>query len=93
MGWMYSLDGVWTDASNDAANISWSKDGWSKAARFGHHGRVYLNFPGHGEDGAALTKAAFGSNYQRLVEIKTKYDPKNRFCFNQNIEPDLELRQ
>lgn len=88
MGWMYSLDGVWTEPGDDDANIAWSKDGWSSAAPFGHEGRAYLNFPGHGEDGAALTQATFGPNYQRLVELKKKYDPKNRFCFNQNIQPE-----
>ena len=87
MGWMYSLDGVWSDPGDDAANIAWARDGWEASERFGHHGRVYLNFPGHGEDGAALTRASFGPNYRRLVEIKTKYDPDNRFRFNQNIAP------
>jgi FAD/FMN-containing dehydrogenase len=86
MGWMYSLDGVWSDPGEDAANIAWARDGWKASERFGHHGRVYLAFPGHGED-AALTRTSFGSNYQRLVEIKTKYDPENRFRFNQNITP------
>ena len=88
MGWMYSLDSVWTDPGDDAANIAWSRDGWSNSERFGHHGRAYLNFPGHGEDNAALTRTSFGPNYQRLVEIKTRYDPKNRFRFNQNIAPE-----
>ncbi|MDF2372509.1 MAG: FAD-binding oxidoreductase [Rhizobiaceae bacterium] len=87
MGWMYSLDSVWTDPGDDAANIAWSRDGWSNYEEFGHHGRAYLNFPGHGEDNAALTRTSFGPNYQRLVEIKTRYDPKNRFRFNQNIAP------
>ncbi len=74
MGWMYSLDGVWTDPADDTANIEWSQDGWTSAERFGHLGRAYLNFPGHGEVGAALTRATFGpKNYQRLVEIKIKY--------------------
>lgn len=27
-------------------------------------------------------------NYQRLVEIKRKYDPNNFFRINQNIKPD-----
>jgi len=89
MGWMYSLDGVWSDADDDAANINWSRQGWESAAVFGHHGRAYLNFPGHGEDGDALTRATFGANYQRLVEIKSKYDPDNRFRFNQNIKPEV----
>ncbi|SEN79120.1 Berberine and berberine like [Roseovarius tolerans] len=88
MGWMYSLDGVWSDAVDDDANIAWSRQGWTASEPFGHHGRAYLNFPGHGEDGDALTRASFGENYKKLVEIKTKYDPHNRFQFNQNIQPE-----
>lgn len=88
MGWMYSLDGVWSDAADDAANIAWSRNGWSNSERFGQHGRAYLNFPGHGEDNSDLTRASFGPNYDRLVEVKTKYDPQNRFRFNQNIAPE-----
>ncbi len=89
MGWMYSLDGVWSEPADDDANIAWSRTGWKSAEGNGHQGRVYLNFPGHGEDGDALTRASFGANYQRLVEIKTKYDPQNRFRFNQNIQPEV----
>src|SRR5215469_6000276 len=33
-----------------------------------------------------LVKAAYGSNYARLVEIKKKYDPKNVLRLNQNIK-------
>ncbi|MBL4767090.1 MAG: BBE domain-containing protein [Rhodobacteraceae bacterium] len=47
-----------------------------------------MNFPGHGEDAESLTRTSFGANYQRLVEIKTKCDPQNRFRFNQNIPPE-----
>ncbi len=88
MGWMYSLDGVWSDAKDDAADMAWSREGWESAEPYGQHGRAYLNFPSHGEDGDALTRASFGANYQRLVEIKTKYDPQNRFRFNRNIQPE-----
>lgn len=88
MGWMYSLDSVWSDHGEDAANIAWARDGWKASERFGDHG-AYLNLPGHGEDDAALTRTSFGSNYQRLLEIKTKYDPENRFRFNQNIAPGI----
>ncbi|WNH08127.1 BBE domain-containing protein [Thalassobellus suaedae] len=32
-------------------------------------------------------KASYKHNYNRLVEIKTKYDPNNLFSVNQNIKP------
>jgi hypothetical protein len=40
-----------------------------------------------GDEARELVRAAFGSNYQRLVELKTKYDPTNFFSLNQNVEP------
>jgi FAD/FMN-containing dehydrogenase len=86
MGWMYSADGVWAEAADDDANINWARESWSRAEPFGHEGRVYLNFPGHGED-STLTRDAFGDGYGRLAKIKAKYDPSNLFRFNQNIEP------
>lgn len=87
MGWMYSLDGVWADPADDDANIAWSRNGFALAEPFAQAGRAYLNFPGHGEDGEALTRGSFGNNYQRLAAIKAKYDPDNLFRFNQNILP------
>jgi FAD/FMN-containing dehydrogenase len=32
--------------------------------------------------------ATYRDNYDRLVEIKRKYDPNNFFRINQNITPD-----
>ncbi|MFC6583143.1 BBE domain-containing protein [Sulfitobacter aestuariivivens] len=87
MGWMYSLDGVWENSEEDARNIEWARRGWKASETHGHQDRIYLNFAGHGEDSDALTQASFGENYQRLVDVKTRYDPQNRFRFNQNIKP------
>jgi FAD/FMN-containing dehydrogenase len=46
---------------------------------------VYVNQLG--ETSEELVRAAYGSNYTRLVEIKKKYDPKNVLRLNQNIKP------
>jgi FAD/FMN-containing dehydrogenase len=86
-GWMYSIDSVWPDPADDEANISWTRKAWEETRKYSLEGRLYLNFAGHGEDGEALVKDAYGKNYARLAEIKAKYDPGNMFRFNQNIRP------
>lgn len=47
-------------------------------------GGVYVNFISEevGEE-----RAAYRENYDRLVELKGKYDPENVFRMNQNISP------
>ena len=50
--------------------------------------RLYINFPGFGEEGEQLLRAAVSNaNYERLAKVKAKYDPKNLFQQNQNIKP------
>jgi len=48
---------------------------------------VYVNFMTADEQDRI--EAAYGKNYQRLVELKNKYDPDNLFCLNQNIRPAI----
>jgi FAD/FMN-containing dehydrogenase len=86
-GWMYSLDSVWRDPVDDEKIISWTRLAWSRARKHAHEGRLYLNFAGQDNDSDALTRDAFGKNYVRLALIKRRYDPKNMFRFNQNIQP------
>jgi hypothetical protein len=48
--------------------------------------RAYVNFLG--EDGAERIRAAYpNGTWERLAEIKARYDPTNLFLLNQNIEP------
>jgi FAD/FMN-containing dehydrogenase len=87
MPYMFSIDSVWSDAADDDANIDWTRSFWERLRSHSHHGRMYLNFPGQGEEGEKILEDTFGANYPRLREIKRKYDPGNRFRFNQNLKP------
>ena len=69
-------------------NVAWTRGFWDRMKPHSHGGRMYLNFPGQGEEGEALLRDTFGAgNYERLVKIKRAYDPDNLFRFNQNIRP------
>jgi FAD/FMN-containing dehydrogenase len=48
-------------------------------------GAAYVNFMM--EEGADRIRATYGANYDRLTQIKKKYDPENFFRANQNIPP------
>jgi hypothetical protein len=39
------------------------------------------------EEGDERIRAAYGKNYDRLVEVKTKWDPENFFRRNKNLLP------
>ena len=74
----------WADAATAQTHIDWAKKS-SEAAREFASGGVYVNYLG--VEGADRVKAAYGSKYDKLVAVKTKYDPSNLFSMNQNILP------
>lgn len=49
----------------------------------------YVNYVS--DEGEAVSRAAYGPNYARLVALKNKYDPTNLFRMNQNVPPDREI--
>ena len=61
MPWMLSIDSVWESAQNDDTNIGWTRDFWGRMQRHSHNGRMYLNFPGQGEEGDKLLQDTFGA--------------------------------
>ena len=87
MPYMLSIDSIWREATDDQVNIAWTRDFWKRMELHSHHGRMYLNFPGLGEEGERLLSDTFGVNYAQLQAIKRKYDPNNMFRFNPNIPP------
>ena len=87
MPYMFSIDSIWAKPEDDERNIAWTRDFWQGMLPHSQRGRIYLNFPGLGEEGEALLSRSFGDNFQRLKALKKKYDPANLFRFNQNIPP------
>ena len=84
---MLSIDTSWTDSADSDRAISWTREFWDEM-QHGTRGGVYLNFVSDGEDNEAMLRASYGdANYERLVDVKTKYDPENFFRLNQNVQP------
>jgi len=85
--YMVSIDGMWSDAADDDANVAWVRDTWNAVKEYGT-GEVYLNFTGRADEAPdAGVDSALGRNMARLAEIKAKYDPDNFFRVNDNIAP------
>ena len=71
-----------TDPDIHSRNRQWA-DEIGDAVRLYASGFSYENFwPGEGSG-----RIAFGSNYQKLVQVKQRYDPQNLFRMNANIDP------
>ncbi|HOZ97162.1 MAG TPA: FAD-binding protein [Niabella sp.] len=64
--------------------IAWGKDYWNALHPYSC-GAAYVNFLM--EEGEERIKATYGDHYEKLVAIKSKYDPDNLFRVNQNIKP------
>ena len=79
-----NVHGRWEDPAKDTECIGWARDLFRAAAPFAT-GAVYVNFLTQEEE--ERVRAAYGGNYDRLVKLKGRYDPKNLFRTNQNIRP------
>jgi FAD/FMN-containing dehydrogenase len=75
----------WMDPADNERGIAWARESYAAAQRF-FGARRYVNYLGNDEAGDPMA-AAYGPNYQRLRELKSKYDPDNFFHINQNIRP------
>jgi FAD/FMN-containing dehydrogenase len=86
--YLASFDGVWSDPADNERNLAWARSAWAAMQRYSSGG-VYLNFVGLGEEKEELVRAGYGDNYERLVQVKNKYDPTNVFRVNNNIRPTV----
>jgi hypothetical protein len=84
---MVNVAAFYEGAEERAAREAWVSD-FAAALEQGDGG-VYVNFLG--DEGEGRVRAAYpGSTWDRLIEIKSRYDPTNFFRLNQNISPAIE---
>jgi len=82
--WSMVIAGIDPDPAKAGAITAWAKQYWEAVDPY-TLGGAYVNFMM--EEGEDRIRATYGSNYERLVATKNKYDPDNFFRVNQNIEP------
>jgi FAD/FMN-containing dehydrogenase len=79
-----TLDAAWRPGEDFGdRDTDWARRFFAALDRF--RTGVYVNFLG-GDEGPHRVREAYGDSvYDRLVEVKTTYDPDNVFHHNQNI--------
>jgi FAD/FMN-containing dehydrogenase len=83
---MMNVAAVYASPAEDAVHRAWAEDA-AAALRRGEDA-AYVNFLG--DEGEARVRAAYpGPTWQRLAEVKRRYDPANVFRLNQNVAPAL----
>jgi len=79
----FVVRGSWADPKQAAARIAWQKQTWKGFEPYSVG--LYANL--NAAEADVKARSAYGDNLDRLVEVKTKYDPKNLFHLNPNITP------
>jgi FAD/FMN-containing dehydrogenase len=80
------VKGMWDAGERDAETFrQWIRHAGNRIRPFST-GRSYINFQTADEDEQRI-QATYGTNFDRLTEIKKIYDPDNMFRVNRNITP------
>jgi FAD/FMN-containing dehydrogenase len=83
--YVLNVHGRWESPADDQRCIAWAREFFTKAQPFASRG-AYTNFLT--QDEADRVPFAYGAAYQRLVDLKRKFDPTNFFRMNPNIRPN-----
>ncbi len=84
-GFQVNPEADWDDPAMDDANVGWAR-GIIEALK-PHTVGTYLNFPGMLEEGEQQLRLSFGPHYERLTQVKRRWDPDNLFRLNHNVPP------
>jgi FAD/FMN-containing dehydrogenase len=76
------------DPADTEAGIQWARECWEAMQPFAERSN-YVNDLGEAEEEQRV-REAYGPSFERLLELKNKYDPTNFFHLNQNIVPTAQ---
>jgi FAD/FMN-containing dehydrogenase len=80
---VHIIGAAYPDPADTPDHVAWVREYWS--ALRPHVSGSYVNFLM--DEGEARVRGSYGGNYERLTELKQRYDPNNLFRMNQNIKP------
>lgn len=83
--WDLNALAQWTDPAESGRHTGWARELWGRMEPH-TEGSAYTNHIA-ADDRPEKVRASYGSNYERLVALKNRYDPANLFRFNANIRP------
>ncbi len=83
--YVLNLTASWESVKDDSANVEWARAAWEDMRSYSTGG-TYINFLTEEEAGDRI-RAAYGDHYERLVQVKTTWDPENFFRVNKNLAP------
>jgi FAD/FMN-containing dehydrogenase len=82
--YVMNVHGRWLERGDDDACRTWAREVFARTSAYATGGG-YVNFLTSDEN--ARVTAAYGDNYERLQQLKRRYDPDNLFRMNLNIPP------
>lgn len=76
----------WNDPAGDEAHVRWVEE-LHEVVEPETTGAAAMNFL-TADEGADRVRAAYGDNYERLVEVKRRWDPEGLFAPNASVASD-----
>jgi FAD/FMN-containing dehydrogenase len=86
-GYDLLIVGEWMDPATTDDNVAWTREAFAAMQPFTANQLRYVNYLDADDTGDDPVRAAYGPNYDRLVQVKNAYDPDNLFRMNTNIAP------
>ncbi len=87
---VFNMQSAWDGDAGSEEHIGWARAMFDAVHPYSG-GSSYINFQTEDEGDERVRQSYPAEIYERLVEVKDRYDPTNMFCFNKNIQPSAAV--